>query len=807
MKTEKTDKPATFWQTLSGRSRVALVTVLTVVTVCMVIWACSCFMGNGADGGGVMAGASSEFLFHGATFSRDEIIRMEAAFAAGGLKDYRVSDGKVEIPVARRDQYIMALQKNDALPHGENAPAEAATKGILPPTGKELEHQRTLAKQHSLARQIEKFRGIESAQVTLDFQQKMTGLAQTRTATASVVVRSRPGVELQEMDIQAIRGVVAGSVADLKAENLVVVDSRVNRCWEWTRAEKPAFRENAQENSGDDARRQGRHTYASWKIRTLDDATFYVLKNGRRGGSGQDVQVLPVSYTSYEAEKTPEKIAEPGFPVAEPVLTELPFFLTDDNLNENPGEKIAENSPVLAKTEPTGESAEKTAESPANTEKSVSSGGINLYEAGIGVLIFAVAGFLAAVMGNVFSRGKKAGTEEAVSEESISCEAETETEPKTEAETQPVECAEPEEMRETPLAVMKVTACEEAALVMEVAPVTETPVMAVKTEEKTVENDEIRLLSETLFWIPEEKKEKTERNAEEYHPAAHLPHASGGGWKPGCHSGHEKTAAPVMPAQPVPAPRKSLRDLKSAPAEYVAEVLSGEREQVAALVMRHVDDSQREAVLAHFPPETQREIRGRLAECGWADEEILNEVLDSVAARVYALMPAGRPVKPFSLEREAEPAASEPVKIFLEDEYRDAILAGCASVEKRDEPVMADLPQTLRMPETPQFTLPAGMTYDDVADFPEAALRTILQEADPETAMYGFVSACPRLKERFLSVMPPRYAVEIKACMKEMAPMRVCDLEESRRRMMTVISDLAATGKIEIPAQASRKAA
>ncbi len=841
----KAEKAGARTGALRVRTRVALAGVLMVVTAGMLLWACFTFGGAGR-GESTAARMSSEFLFHGATFSRDEIIRMEAAFAAAGLKDYRISEGKVEIPAARRDQYILALQKHEALPREEAFSQEPGGKSLLPPTGKELEHQRTLAKQHSLARQIEKFRGIESAQVTLDFQQKMNGLAQTRTATASVVVRSRPGVDLLETDIQAIRGVVAGSVADLHPENLVVVDTRVNRCWQGcedapagmrnAETKKSVIRENLVDSgSGNGRDGGGNPTYASQKIQTLDDVTLYVLQRGQRNGSGgQAVQVLPASYTKTE-EKTPAP--ELPFSFSEMSLCADGTHLPPLEINTD-AEKVGTQKKVAAvPAQPPVEISEARPKHVDEHADHAAPGNLHLYEAGIGVLIFAVTGFLAAIFGNMFSRKKEPADEKTLTEETITEETVTDT--VTQCETPHVPACEtphvsdeareseseyaesqghvqkkelPEDVPHRRSEMKTASATPPGPSPEAVTAAEEKPSPVRETSEKTYENEEFRRISETLFGQSQAGNTQgvRENHAADVtlHPADMTPSAT--------EISHESPRESAREERKHTS-RKSLRDLKTSPPEYVADVLKTERPQVTALVLRHVDETQREAVLRQFSPEAREEIRGRMAECGWADEDILNDVLDSVAARVYAMMPAqkksasavavkrteAQPAGPFSLETPQKVMVSGPVKIFMEDEYREEILAGCTGVARDDKKTS----ETRRMPEMPRFSLPAGMTYDDAACFHDDALRTILQEAEPEMAMYGFMSACPRLQERFLNVMPASYASGIKACMKEMAPMRVCDLEESRRRMVTLIQKLATEGKIEIPAELYKKAA
>jgi flagellar biosynthesis/type III secretory pathway M-ring protein FliF/YscJ len=138
---------------------------------------------------------------------------------------YRLSepDGSVEVP---SDQLYVARYKLAAqgLPRGDK-PAGDETTGPrfgLSPFQEQLGYQRGL--EAELARSVESIESIESARVHLALPKQSAFLREQVPPAASVLVKLKPGTQLSEEKVEAIRQIVAGSVPGMSPGQVSIVD-------------------------------------------------------------------------------------------------------------------------------------------------------------------------------------------------------------------------------------------------------------------------------------------------------------------------------------------------------------------------------------------------------------------------------------------------------------------------------------------------------------------------------------------------------------------------------------------------------
>lgn len=77
-----------------------------------------------------------------------------------------------------------------------------------------------------LVRTILRFKNIEDARVHIALPEKSIFLRDEKEPSASVFIKLRPGADISEEQVRAIRNLVAASVENLKPENVVVIDDR-----------------------------------------------------------------------------------------------------------------------------------------------------------------------------------------------------------------------------------------------------------------------------------------------------------------------------------------------------------------------------------------------------------------------------------------------------------------------------------------------------------------------------------------------------------------------------------------------------
>jgi len=171
-------------------------------------------------------------LLAGTVLPSSEMAIVEAAFDRAQLTDHRTEAGRVWVPRQRQSAYMRALVDAEALPREFGSSLRRALERNSPWQSRAVQEEMLrVAVQEELAHVICSMPGIERAAVLSDVDQRPTagGLAAAPEPTASVNVRTQPDVELEPARVQAIRVLVAASIAGLSAERVAVTDLRSGR--------------------------------------------------------------------------------------------------------------------------------------------------------------------------------------------------------------------------------------------------------------------------------------------------------------------------------------------------------------------------------------------------------------------------------------------------------------------------------------------------------------------------------------------------------------------------------------------------
>jgi flagellar M-ring protein FliF len=174
---------------------------------------------------------SEEYLFAGRVFSLEELQDIQEAFAKAKLSESEVEGNRIKVPRGKQNDYIGAMIDHDALPRLTNDYWTKALAGSNPFENREAQQARYKhAKENELAVWIRAIKGIEWASVQYDIQEER-GFPRKKVATAIVAVRPAAGTELDPTRIKGIRNTVAGSIVELKPENVTIQDVNTGRSY------------------------------------------------------------------------------------------------------------------------------------------------------------------------------------------------------------------------------------------------------------------------------------------------------------------------------------------------------------------------------------------------------------------------------------------------------------------------------------------------------------------------------------------------------------------------------------------------
>ncbi len=171
-------------------------------------------------------------LLPGTVLPSSEMAIVEAAFDRAQLTDHRTEDGRVWVPRPRQSAYMRALVDAEALPREFGSSLRRALERNSPWQSRAVQEEMLrVAVQEELAHVICSMPGIERAAVLSDVEARSAagGLGSPLQRTASVNIRTQAGVELEPARVEAIRVLVAASIAGLEAEQVAVTDLRSGR--------------------------------------------------------------------------------------------------------------------------------------------------------------------------------------------------------------------------------------------------------------------------------------------------------------------------------------------------------------------------------------------------------------------------------------------------------------------------------------------------------------------------------------------------------------------------------------------------
>jgi type III secretory pathway lipoprotein EscJ len=171
-------------------------------------------------------------LLPGAVLPAAELAVVEAAFDRAQLAGHRTDGGRIWVPRPRQSAYMRALVDAEALPREFGSSLRRALEKNSPWQSRSAQEEMLrVAVQEELAHVICTMPGIERAAVLYDCRERggLDGLNAAPVRTASVNIRTQPDVELEPGRIQAIRVLVAASIAGLDAESVAVTDLRNGR--------------------------------------------------------------------------------------------------------------------------------------------------------------------------------------------------------------------------------------------------------------------------------------------------------------------------------------------------------------------------------------------------------------------------------------------------------------------------------------------------------------------------------------------------------------------------------------------------
>ena len=214
-----------------------------------------------------------------------------------------------------------------------------------------------------------------------------------------------------------------------------------------------------------------------------------------------------------------------------------------------------------------------------------------------------------------------------------------------------------------------------------------------------------------------------------------------------------------------------LSQIKS---QQLSDFIVTEHPQTIALILAHMDPTSAAETISFFPDELKSEVTIRMANLG--------DISPSVVKRVSAV-----------LENKLESLTSYKVEVggpravaeILNRLGQKASKSTIAHIEQTDESLASIIKEMM-------------FTFEDIMKLDSTAIREILKVADKKDLMVALKGAPDELRDKFLENMSQRAQDAFLEEMSFLGAVRVKDVEETQRRIVDEVQNLAEQGIIQI---------
>jgi flagellar motor switch protein FliG len=220
---------------------------------------------------------------------------------------------------------------------------------------------------------------------------------------------------------------------------------------------------------------------------------------------------------------------------------------------------------------------------------------------------------------------------------------------------------------------------------------------------------------------------------------------------------------------------QGIEALRWMDAKSVAQIISSEHPQIAAIVLSHLEPEQSAAVLRLLTEEMRTEVLMRIAS--------LNEVPQSALTELDQLVEKQANVAPPSPLRRIGGART--VADILNAMERDKSGEELGKIEKAD----SEMHQTIK---------DLLFIFENLMEVDDRGIQALLREVGSDTLAIALRGAEPEVQEKILKNMSKRAAEILKDDMEARGPVKLADVEAAQKEIVTIAQRLADEGTISL---------
>ncbi len=220
---------------------------------------------------------------------------------------------------------------------------------------------------------------------------------------------------------------------------------------------------------------------------------------------------------------------------------------------------------------------------------------------------------------------------------------------------------------------------------------------------------------------------------------------------------------------------QGIEALKWMEAKAVAQIISGEHPQIAAIVLSHLEPEQSASILPLLTEEMRTEVLMRVASLNEVPQTALSE-LDQLVEKQANVAP------PPALRRIGGARTAANILNAMEREKSGEELG---KIEKANGEMHQQIKDLL-------------FVFDNLLDVDDRGIQALLREVGSDTLAVALRGAEPEVQEKILRNMSKRAAEILKDDMEARGPVKLADVEASQKEIVVIAQRLAEEGTINL---------
>ena len=220
---------------------------------------------------------------------------------------------------------------------------------------------------------------------------------------------------------------------------------------------------------------------------------------------------------------------------------------------------------------------------------------------------------------------------------------------------------------------------------------------------------------------------------------------------------------------------QGIEALKWMEAKAVAQIISGEHPQIAAIVLAHLEPEQSATILPLLNEDLRTEVLMRIASLNEVPQSALTE-LDQLVEKQANVAP------PVPLRRVGGARTAANILNAME---REKLSEELGKIGKADGEMHQQIKDLL-------------FVFDNLLDVDDRGIQALLREVGSDTLAVALRGAEPEVQEKILKNMSKRAAEILKDDMEARGPVKLTDVEAAQKEIIVIAQRMAEEGTISL---------